>query len=116
MSEKDQLFLLRPGFADPAYPGDTFYCWHCALMEGVLASFPALAGRIDVHRIAWPQPRAELASLLGAGLSSCPVLILSGEGEYIRGVKRHGAVRFIDDKDEILQALAARHGISLPHP
>ena len=48
MIEKDKLFLLRPGFTDPAYPGDTFYCWHCALMEGVLASFPALAGRIDV--------------------------------------------------------------------
>ncbi|MEQ9434934.1 DUF3088 domain-containing protein [Hyphomonas sp.] len=116
MTERDQLFLLRPGFADPAYPGDMFYCWHCALMEGVLASFPALAGRIDVHRIAWPRPRAELASLLGTGDASCPVLILSGEGEYIRGVKRHGAVRFIDDKDEILQALAARHGIPLPHP
>ena len=116
MTEKDQLFLLRPGFADPACPGDTFYCWHCALMEGVLASFPALAGRIDVHRIAWPRPRTELASLLGADHSSCPVLILSGEGEYSGDVKRHGSVRFIDDKDAILQALSARHGIPLPHP
>mgnify|MGYP003660069133 CR=1 FL=1 len=32
MTERDQLFLLRPGFADPDYPGDMFYCWHCALM------------------------------------------------------------------------------------
>ena len=40
---RDRLFLLRPGFEDPAYPGQRFYCWHCALIEGVLASFPALA-------------------------------------------------------------------------
>ena len=40
---RDRLFLLQPGFEDPAYPGRCFYCWHCALIEGVLASFPLLA-------------------------------------------------------------------------
>jgi len=49
---RDLLFLLRPGFEDPAYPGRRFYCWHCALMEGVLASFPQLADKLDVERIA----------------------------------------------------------------
>ena len=48
---RDLLFLLRPGFEDPAYPGRRFYCWHCALMEGVLASFPELAGRLDLSLI-----------------------------------------------------------------
>jgi Protein of unknown function (DUF3088) len=47
---RDRLFLLRPGFTDPAYPGRSFYCWHCALIEGVLASFPDLAERLDVAR------------------------------------------------------------------
>ena len=41
---RDTLFLLRPGFEDPAYPGQRFYCWHCALLEGVLASFGKAAG------------------------------------------------------------------------
>jgi hypothetical protein len=37
---RDRLFLLKPDFANPAFPGDRFYCWHCALLEGVLVSFP----------------------------------------------------------------------------
>ena len=99
----DQLFLLKPGFKDPAYPGKTFYCWHCALMEGVLASFPDLAGKLSVRRIAWPRPRQELVNLLGEAHQSLPVLVLSEGG-------------FIDDKDAILAALTERHGFPHPHP
>lgn len=116
MSRKDQLFLLQPGFSDPAYPGDVFYCWHCALMEGLLTSFPELAARIDVHRIAWPRPRPELVSLLGPDNQSCPVLILAGETADHADVKHNGDVAFIDDKDAILRALSDRHGIPIPHP
>ncbi|WP_035706596.1 DUF3088 family protein, partial [Bradyrhizobium genomosp. I (2014)] len=47
---RDRLLLLRPGFEDPAFPGRLFYCWHCALIEGVLASFPQLAAKLDVER------------------------------------------------------------------
>nr|WP_209007747.1 DUF3088 domain-containing protein [Roseibium litorale] len=95
--------MLQPGFSDPAYPGDTFYCWHCALMEGVLASFPELAARIDVRRIAWPRPRAEIVELLGEENQSLPVLVLAEGGS-------------INDKDAILSALSERHGFPLPHP
>lgn len=100
---KDTLYILAPGFEDPAYPGKTFYCWHCALMEGVLASFPELADRLDVRRIAWPKPRREVAELLGEDNQSLPVLVLSEGG-------------FINDKDEILAALTERHGFPHPHP
>jgi hypothetical protein len=116
MSKKDQLFLLQPGFSDPAYPGDVFYCWHCALMEGLLVSFPELAARVDVHRIAWPRPRNELLSLLGRDNQSCPVLVLAGETEDGPDIKHHGKVAFMDDKDAILRALSDRHGIAIPHP
>ncbi|ASP32005.1 DUF3088 domain-containing protein [Labrenzia sp. VG12] len=100
---KDTLFLLRPGFEDPAYPGQVFYCWHCALMEGVLASFPDLHEKLTVHRIAWPRPRMELVNLLGEAHQSLPVLVLAEGG-------------FIDDKDAILAALTERHGFPHPHP
>ncbi|TYC67152.1 DUF3088 domain-containing protein [Stappia sp. BW2] len=100
---KDTLYILTPGFEDPAYPGKTFYCWHCALMEGVLASFPELAERLDVRRIAWPKPRKEVADLLGEDNQSLPVLVLAEGG-------------FIDDKDAILDALTERHGFPHPHP
>jgi glutathione S-transferase len=100
---KDTLYILAPGFEDPAYPGKSFYCWHCALMEGVLASFPALADRLEVRRIAWPKPRREVADLLGEDNQSLPVLILAEGG-------------FINDKDAILAALTERHGFPYPHP
>lgn len=100
---KDTLYILTPGFDDPAYPGKTFYCWHCALMEGVLASFPELAAKLDVRRIAWPKPRREIVELLGEAHQSLPVLVLTEGG-------------FIDDKDAILAALTERHGFPHPHP
>lgn len=28
--------IARPDFEDPDYPGQRFYWWHCALLEGVL--------------------------------------------------------------------------------
>jgi len=28
MMTRDRLLLLRPGFEDPAFPGQRFYCWH----------------------------------------------------------------------------------------
>lgn len=100
---KDTLYILTPGFKDPAYPGKTFYCWHCALMEGILASFPDHATQLDVRRISWPRPRQELVDLIGEANQSLPVLILAEGG-------------FIDDKDAILQALTDRHGFPHPHP
>lgn len=100
---RDRLFLLRPGFEDPDYPNAVFYCWHCALMEGVLASFPELAERLEIIRIAWPRPRSEVVELLGEENQSLPVLVFAEGG-------------FVNDKDAILAALSARHGFPLPHP
>lgn len=113
---RDRLFLLRPDFEDPAYPGRRFYCWHCALMEGVLASFPVLAQRLDVERIAWPRPRLPVIALVGKENQSLPLLVLA-EGEtsqYQTGVFQGKA--FISDKDKILAALSERHGFPDPHP
>lgn len=36
---RDRLFLLRPDFEDPAYPGRRFYCSHCALIEACSPRF-----------------------------------------------------------------------------
>ncbi|MBO9576265.1 MAG: DUF3088 domain-containing protein [Sphingobium sp.] len=113
---RDTLFLVRPGFDDPAYPDQLFYCWHCALMEGVLVSFPELAERIDVQRVAWPRPRQAVIDAAGQENQSLPLLVLA-EGEESRhqtGVFEGRA--FIADRDEILAALSERHGFPVPHP
>ena len=114
--ERDTIFVLKPNFEDPAWPGQRFYCWHCALIEGVLASFPDLCGDLDVHRIAWSRPRAEIVDLLGEDHQSLPVMILkSGDTSDVQTGVANGHA-FIDDKDTILQALSERYGFPVPHP
>lgn len=114
--KRDTLFLLQPGFEDPAYPGRVFYCWHCALMEGVLASFPELAARFDVVRIPWPKPRTQVIEVAGESNQSVPLLLLA-EGETSPHQSgSHKGRAFIDSKDGILAALAERHGFPDPHP
>lgn len=113
---RDTLFLLRPGFEDPAYPGRRFYCWHCALMEGVLASFPDLAGRLDVERIAWPRPRQAVIDLVGLENQSLPLLVLADGTASPHQTGSHAGRGFIADNAQILAALAERHGFPDPHP
>lgn len=113
---RDVLFLLKPDFTDPSYPSTRFYCWHCALMEGVLASFPNLAGRLEVRRIAWPRPRAEVVALVGEANQSLPLLILAEDAPVGLETGVHGGVRFVSGKDAILRALTLRHGFPEPHP
>ena len=114
--QRDILFILKPGFEDPAYPGQVFYCWHCALMEGILASFPYLGENLQVERIAWPRPRQELFDLVGDETQSLPLLVLAAGGSSPHETGRHDDRGFIDDKDKILAALSERHGFPAPHP
>ncbi|WP_210493738.1 DUF3088 domain-containing protein [Microvirga antarctica] len=113
---RDRLFVLTPGFADPAFPGRRFYCWHCALLEGVLASFPHLAARLEVVRVAWPRPRADVIALVGESHQSLPLLVLGTETLPDVPAEQNGSVRFVADKDAILRALTIRHGFPEPHP
>jgi len=112
----DDLYLVNPGFADPAYPGQTFYCWHCALIEGVLASFPELSANLSVHRIAWPRPRNVLIDVAGADNQSVPLLVLSPGEPSTHQTGNFNGRALIADKDAILAVLSERHGFPDPHP
>jgi hypothetical protein len=113
---RDRLIILKPGFEDPACPGQRFYCWHCVLMERLLAAFPRLEERIDVERIAWPRPRTEVVAHIGPENQSVPVLILADDAPPELATGSWNGRRFIAGKDSILRALAVRHGIPDPHP
>ena len=112
----DTVFLVKPGFVDPAYPGRDFYCWHCALIEGVLASFPHLAAEIDVRRIDWPRPRHEVIAMVGEANQSLPLLVFADGDAPANASSSHQGRYFLDDKDAILAALSERHGFPHPHP
>jgi hypothetical protein len=114
--KRDTLFLLKPGFEDPAWPGQRFYCWHCALMEGVLASFPDLARRLDVERIAWPRPRREVVALAGAENQDLPLLVLAAGETSAHKTGSFQGRDLVAGKDAILAALTQRHGFPVPHP
>lgn len=114
--ERDRLFLLEPGFEDPTFPGRRFYCWHCALLEGILACFPALRERIDVERISWPRPRRPVIDLIGEANQSLPVLVLADDAAPGLETGAHAGRPFVADKDAILRVLSLRHGIPEPHP
>lgn len=113
---RDRLFLLRPDFEDPAYPGRRFYCWHCALIEGLLASFPAPAERLDVERVAWPKPRLAVIALVGEENQSLPLLVLADGATSPHQTGSHQGRAFVADKDALLAALSERHGFPHPHP
>lgn len=113
---KDTLIVIKPDFLDPAFPDLHFYCWHCALMEGVLASFPILQTRLNVLRIDWARPRQEVIELIGEENQSLPVLILADNSPEQSGARYFNDRQFIANKDDILKALSNRHGIPVPHP
>ena len=113
---RDRLILLKADFEDPEFPGKRFFCWHCALLEGVLASFPDLNKTLDVERISWPRPRQEVVDLIGPVNQSLPVLILADDAAPELATGAANGRRFAEGKDAILRALAVRHGIPDPHP
>ena len=113
---KDKLFLLMPDFIDPKFPEHRFYCWHCALIEGVLSAFPNLAKQLEIQRVPWPLPRKAVVSSVGEENQSLPLLVLT-EGQPSQfQTGTFGKLAFINDKDKILAALAERHGFPEPHP
>src|SRR4051812_1502142 len=113
---RDKLIILHAGFSDPAYPGQRFYCWHCMLIEGLLAAYPELLSRIDVDRIAWPKPRPALVALVGTENQSVPVLILADDAPSGMETGRFGDRRFVAGNYAILKVLPVRPGIPDPHP
>lgn len=85
-------------------------------MEGVLASFPELAARLDVERIAWPRPRREAIALAGIENQWLPMLVLADGATSPRQTGTHEGRAFVADKDAILAVLSERHGFPVPHP
>jgi len=114
--QRDILFLLKPGFSDPALPGQDFYCWHCALMEGVLASFPHLGAGLEVRRIAFPRPRADVIALIGEANQSLPVLVLAEDAPAGLAAATHAGRGFVNDPMAILDVLQQRHSFPPRHP
>lgn len=114
-ARRDLLILIAPGFEDPAHPGRRFFCPDCNQVEGVLASDPTLAEKIEVRRVPFARPRAEVVALLGEENQGLPVLILGDALPPPADARTHGALAFVTDTRRILELIAERHASAFPH-
>lgn len=114
--ERDLLFLLSPGFRDPAYPGQLFYCWHCAALEGVLALYPRIGDTLDVERIGWDRPRRRVVEMVGDAHQSLPLLLIHGRGAEALATGFANGHHLVAGVDRIMHALTVRHRIPNAHP
>jgi hypothetical protein len=116
LAGRDRLLLVRPDFEDPAFPGQRFYCWYSALIEGVLQAFPELALRFDVERMTWSKAAQRIADFIRPQPLTLPLLLLA-KGEwsaYQTGIVN--AQAFVSETENIMAALADRHGFPNPYP
>jgi hypothetical protein len=110
---KDKLFLIKPGFTDPKRDDGPFVCPFCNQIEGLLASFPTLADRIEVERVEFARPRAAVIAVVGEANQGLPLLVFGAEAP--ESAARHGDVAYVQDTNTILTLLAERHGFPKPH-
>ncbi len=115
-TQKPQLFLLSPDFVDAAYPEQRFFCRHSALVEGVIASFPVLEGQLDIRRVAFKRPRAELIAVVGEANQALPVLVLPAGETSRQASGEAGGRQFVAGAEPIIAALVERELIPPPHP
>ncbi|MBJ7437574.1 MAG: DUF3088 family protein [Sphingopyxis sp.] len=99
----DRLFILEHAFDDPAFPGSTFYCRDCILIEGLLAMFPDRTTNLEVIRVPWPRPRPLVVEAIGEADQNLPALVFADGG-------------FVNDIKPLLDALHVRHGFPEAHP
>ena len=112
---RDVLFLLEPGFADPKHPGQRFVCPHGLSIEGLLASEPERAGRLDVKRVGFERTRPAVIDALDDAHQGLPVLVLGRDQPAPDDAQTLGDVRFVTDARRILELLAERHGFPVLH-
>jgi hypothetical protein len=110
---KDILFLISPGFEDPKHPGVSFVCPFCNQVEGLLASFPALAARLVIHRVGFQRPRQAVIDAVGEQNQGLPLLIFADSPPD--DAKQYGSAFFIQDSGRILELLADRQGFPRLH-
>lgn len=114
---KPILFLLEREFHDPAIEGgQRFFCRHSLLLEGVLASQPALRDQLDVRHVAFPRPRQAVIGAVGDADQSLPKLVLPSAVRSEHASGEYASRQYVSGSDRILATLGELYGIAQPHP
>lgn len=110
------LFLLKPGFEDPAFPGQAFFDRYSALLEGVLQSFPVLCERLAVHRVEFERPRRSVAALAGEANQTLPRLVLPPGAASAHAASEYLGRQSVVGVSAVIAALVELYDIVPPHP
>lgn len=114
---RDRLFLLRPDWIDQGRP---WFCMACAVVEGFLGYYPAVRDQLDIAYLLYARPRLPVVDLLGEAHQNLPTLILAAPFEHpdLRegDLQWAGDLWFATNEGPITRVLAARYGVSPPHP
>ena len=112
---KHILFVLKPGF----YDGEEgpFYCPHSAAIEGILKYLPEIEEKVDVRRIDFKRPRAEVIALIGEENQGSPVLVLDEQAEVPleAQVSAETGRAFIHDEIKIANFISRAFNVMRPH-
>ena len=92
----------------------------CAAVEGFLGYYPAVRDALDITYLPYERPRHPVVDLLGEANQNLPTLILAAPFSHpdLRHddlLEANGRL-FATDEGPITRYLAARHGVSPPHP
>lgn len=114
---RDQLFLLRPDWIDQERP---WFCMACAAVEGFLGYYPAVRERLDIVYLPYSRPRGPVVELLGEAHQNLPMLMLAEPFTHVDlrpdDLQNANGRWFATDEGPVTRYLAARHGVSPPHP
>lgn len=116
---KSILYLLTPGFADPATGPAKFYCPYCMRIEGMLSVFPVLRHALDIRYVDFAKPRGNLADYAGPGSQSCPQLIFLEEDDEVSkkwSAPGQKGSRRMDKTSEICEYFSERFALPIRHP
>jgi hypothetical protein len=115
---KSKLFLLKPGFADPAIDDGVFFCPECAQVEGLLGYFPQLREMLEVTYVAFQRPRPEIVRLIGDMNQSCPVLVSERTPDDGMAAAPASTSKYsiIQGATAISGYLAGKYSTARPHP
>ncbi|MDR6624607.1 DUF3088 family protein [Caulobacter segnis] len=111
---KDTLYLLQPHFEKD---GAQRFCPDCAMMEGYLATYPALRDALDIVHVDYDRPRGALVERLGEDHQNAPTLILanaSADAGPHGEIQTTNGLSFLTDARPITRYLAAKHGLAAP--
>jgi protein-disulfide isomerase len=117
----DKLFLLYPNFKDEKIDnvGISYYCPHCAMIEGIIQYYPQLKDLLEIIYVDFKRPREIIIDLIGEENQGCPVLIIeknTKENIDTSYFKTYHNQLFVNSTSLIAKYLSEKHKIGLPHP